>query len=182
VVPIRVRDHIALSTVGAVALRPWLGRGAVGVVAGGVLVDVDHYLWFCVHERRLDPRAAVRRFNEADAPRGPATRSLHGPGAALVLLVMSNRRRGLRPVIAGVGLHLALDRFHEARMARVRVGALKRDGYSCQGCGTRGPHVETHIHKQPSLLPSYRTRNLSSLCGPCHQAAHRCANGIAAWS
>ena len=47
----RVRDHIALSTAGAVLARPWLDSGALGLWAGGVMVDVDHYAWFCVRRR-----------------------------------------------------------------------------------------------------------------------------------
>jgi hypothetical protein len=178
----RVRDHIVLSTVGAAALRRLSSRYAVGFWAGGVLVDADHYLWYCLRERRLDPRVAVRRFNAAHAPRQAATRTLHSPAAVLALLLASSRRPGLRPMVAGVSLHVGLDRFHEARMERSRAAALRRDGFSCQACGTQGPNVETHIRKQPSLLPSYRAHNLISLCGPCHEAAHRAMEAPRPWS
>lgn len=169
----RVRDHVALSTIGAAASRPWFGTGLVGVLAGGVLIDADHYFWFCLHERRLDPRAAVRRFNEAHGPADWATRAFHRPAVLLGVLLLSGPKPRLRPVAAGMGLHVALDRFHEARMARSRAAALRRDDCTCQACGTRGPQVETHVRKQPVLLPSYRPDNLISLCGPCHEAAHR---------
>jgi hypothetical protein len=175
----RVRDHVALSAVGAAASKPWFGPRLAGVLAGGVLIDADHYLWFCVHERRLDPSAAVRRFNEAHAPEQSATRAFHSPAALLGVLLLSGRKPRLRPVVAGMGLHVALDRFHEARMARSRAAALRRDDFTCQVCGTRGPHVETHVHRQPVLLPSYRPDNLISVCGLCHEAAHR---GVGRWS
>lgn len=177
----RVRDHVALSTLGAAALAPWLGRGVMGLWAGGVLVDADHYAWFCLDERRLDPRAALRRFGEAQAPQHAATRALHSPAAALALLMMSACRPGLRPLAAGVGVHVALDRWHEGRMTRARRATLIRDGFRCQACGARGSQVETHLHTQPSLLPSYASHNLTSLCGPCHVAAHRAMTGARPW-
>jgi hypothetical protein len=168
----RVRDHIALSTAGAVLLQPWLHGGALGLWAGSVLIDVDHYLWFGMRRRRWSPVGAVRFFNEAHPPQHAATRALHTPVAPLALLALSVRRRELLPVALGMVLHITLDLGHEARMDAARSVALHRDGFTCQACGTRGPDVGTHLHGQPCLLPSYRTQNLVSLCGPCHEAAH----------
>ena len=168
----RVRDHIVLSTVAAALLRPSLGPGVLGLWAGGVLIDVDHYLWFCLRRRRVDPRAAVRFFNEAGAPQHAATRVLHSPVAVLVVLLLGARRRTLLPVALGMGAHVATDAYHEARMGQARAAALKRDASSCQACGARGPGVGTHIRRQPWLLPSYRAQNIVSLCGHCHEAAH----------
>lgn len=175
----RVRDHVALSAVGAVASTPWFGPRLVGVLAGGVLIDADHYLWFCLHERRVDPRAAVRRFNEAHGPTASGARAFHSPAALLGVLLWSGARPRLRPVAAGMGLHIALDLFHEARMERSRAAALRRDDFTCQSCGAHGAHVETHVRSQPPLLPRYRVDNLVSLCGPCHERAHR---GEIGWS
>jgi hypothetical protein len=169
---VRVRDHLALSTAGAALLRRWAGSDALGVWAGSVLIDADHYLWFCAAQRRLDPLAAVRFFNEADPPQHAATRVLHGPGAVLTLLVLGARVRRLRPVAAGVALHVALDALHDARMDAARAAALERDDFSCRACGVRGALVGTHVRRQPWLLPSYRPQNLVALCGPCHDAAH----------
>jgi hypothetical protein len=168
----RVRDHIALSTAGAALLRPWLGRGVLGLWAGSVLIDMDHYVWFCVHERRWNPVAAVHFFNEADAPQHSATRVLHSPVAPLAVLLLGVRRRRLLPIALGMGLHIALDMHHEARMDGARGVALERDDYSCQVCGTRAWEIGTHLRRQPRLLPSYEADNLTSLCAPCHETAH----------
>jgi hypothetical protein len=168
----RVRDHIAVSTPGAVLLRPWLGRGALGLWAGSVLIDVDHYLWFCLQERRWNPLAAMRFFNEAHPPQHSATRMLHSPAALLALLLLGVRRRWLLPVALGMAVHVALDSHHDARMDRARGAALERDGYSCQSCGTRGSEVGTHLRRQPWLMPSYEAQNVTSLCAPCHESAH----------
>jgi hypothetical protein len=168
----RVRDHIAVSTAGAALLQPWIRRGALGLWAGSVLIDLDHYLWFCLRERRWSPRAAVRFFNEADPPEHAATRVLHSPVAPLAVLLLGSRRRAPVPIALGMVLHIALDLHHDARMDRASAAALERDAFSCQVCGTQGPAVGTHLRRQPSLLPSYDAQNLVALCAACHEAAH----------
>jgi hypothetical protein len=171
----RVRDHIALSATGAALLHRRLDRGALGFWAGGVVVDVDHYLWFGLREHRWNPLAAMRFFNEADPPQHAATRALHNPMAPLALAFLGGRRPALLAVALGMVLHLALDACHEARLDAARTVALRRDDFACQACGTRAADVSTHLHRQPWLLPSYGPQNLVSLCGPCHEAAHSCS-------
>lgn len=177
----RVRDHIALSTAGAALAGRWVGLPAIGLWAGGVLIDVDHYLWFCARHRSLDPVAAVRVFTQADAPQHSETRILHSPGALLAAFLLAMARPRLFALAAGMSLHVALDAQHEARMNRARATALERDERSCQDCGVRGPYVGTHIRRQPWLLPSYESENLVSLCGACHDTAHARAAGGASW-
>jgi hypothetical protein len=175
---VRVRDHILISTAATVLAAPFLGREAVGLWAGGVLIDADHYVWYCLRHRRLDPRAAVLFFNRADPPQYRSTRLLHAPAAVLIAALLGLRQRQLLPVVLGMTLHAALDTQHSARMDRARSAALARDRYSCQACGTEVA-VGTHLRRQPLLLPSYRTQNLTSLCGPCHEAAHAGLSGSA---
>jgi hypothetical protein len=168
----RVRDHIALATTASALARPWLRNGAMGLWAGSVLIDVDHYLWFCLRERSWNPKAAMRFFNAAHPPQHAATRVLHSPGAPLALLLLGVRRRALFWAGAGMLLHIALDVHHEARMDKARSEALERDGFTCQVCGARAPDIGTHLRSQPWLLPSYEPLNLVALCDPCHEAAH----------
>ena len=137
-----------------------------------MLIDTDHYLWFCVRHRRVNPLAAVRVFNRAHAPQQSATRVLHSRGALLAAFALALGRPRWRAVAAGMGLHVALDGHYEGRMNAARATALERDGCSCQACGADGPDVGTHLRHQPRLLPSYRVENLISLCGPCHELAH----------
>jgi hypothetical protein len=178
----RVRDHIALSTAGSALLSRRLGRGGVSVWAGAVLIDVDHYVWFCLRERRLNLVSAVRYFNGAHTPRHAGTRGLHSPLALLAVLLLGARRPQLLAVALGMGLHVALDRFHETRMNQARAAALERDDHTCQMCGVRGAQVGTHLERQPWLLPSYSSRNLISLCPPCHRAVHERRPGSSWWS
>jgi len=178
----RVRDHILISTAGAALAVPFIGRGAVSLWAGGVLIDADHYVWFCLQQRRLSLPAAVHFFNEAGPPQHSATRALHAPAALLFVFLLALRQRRLLPVAVGMSLHVALDTHHLARMARARSAALARDGYSCQVCGTATPPIGAHVLRQPRLLPSYRAQNLISLCTRCHEAMHRRSSRPVPWT
>ena len=178
----RVRDHILISTVGAALAAPFIGRGAISLWAGGVLIDADHYVWFCLRQRRLSLPEAVHFFSEAGPPRHPATHALHAPAALVFVFLLALRQPRLLPVAVGMGLHAALDTHHLARMDRARSAALARDGYSCQACGTATPPVGAHVWRQPWLLPSYRAQNLISLCSRCHEAAHVRARGQVPWT
>jgi hypothetical protein len=177
----RVRDHLVLSAAGAALLRPWAGRSVLGLVAGGVLIDADHYAWFCLRQRSLSPVAAARFFNGARPPQHSGTRALHSPLMLLGVLLAGIHQRRLLPVALGMSLHVALDAHHRARMDKARAAALLRDRSSCQACGSQAPPVDTHIMRQPWLLPSYATGNLISLCRPCHEAAHQNARGSRLW-
>ena len=176
----RVRDHVLISTAATALVTPFIGRRALSLWAGGVLIDADHYAWFCLRHRSLSPQAAVRFFNKADPPRHQATRALHAPTALLLAFLLGLRRRQLLPLALGMGLHVALDAQHEARMNRARAAALARDGCSCQLCGAAA--VAAHVWRQPRLLPSYRVGNLTSLCGTCHEKAHARSGGPASWT
>ena len=147
-----------------------------------MLIDADHYAWFCLQQRRLSPLAAAHFFNQADPPHHSATRALHAPAALLCVLLLGLRQRRLLPVALGMGLHVALDAHHMTHMDLARSAALARDGYSCQVCGTATAPVRAHIWRQPGLLPSYRAENLISLCGQCHEAAHARRKGTAPWN
>jgi len=178
---VRVRDHILISTAGAVLAAPFIGPGALSLWAGSVLIDADHYAWFCLQQRCLSPLAAVHFFNQAEPPHNSATRALHSPAALLSVVLLGLRHRRLLPVALGMGLHVALDVHHMARMDQARSAALARDGCSCQACGTTAAPVGAHLWRQPRLLPSYRAQNLISLCDPCHEAAHARLRGPVSW-
>jgi hypothetical protein len=168
----RVRDHIAVSTTSAALVHPRRRSDALGLWAGGVLIDVDHYVWFCAREHSCNPLAAVRFFNEARPPQHAGTRAFHRPAAPVLLLLLGVRHRALSWVAFGMLLHIALDLQHERRMDRARAAALERDAFTCQTCGVRGQDLGTHIRSQPWLLPSYEVENVVTLCDPCHEAAH----------
>jgi hypothetical protein len=169
---VRVRDHVALSTATAALLYPRLGRSAFGAWAASIFIDVDHYLWFAVRNRRLNPVVAVRSFNSAQAQEHSEARLLHHPGVLVTLLLLSSRRRAILLPALGMTFHVGLDTYHRARTARARAAALNRDHFTCQVCGAKNPDVVPHLWRQPRLLPSYRVEHIVTLCGACHEDAH----------
>ena len=176
----RVRDHLMLSTVGAVLLYPWLRGAVLGPWAASILIDVDHYLWFCLRQRRLNPVAALHFFNQAQPPQHRQTRLLHSPAVLLVLLLLT-RQGGVAWVLLGMAFHVGLDAYDTARRRQTRATALARDGFTCQHCGAQGLGVVAHLWRQPCLLPSYRPEHVTSLCGACHEAAHAALRAAAPW-
>jgi hypothetical protein len=177
---LRVRDHVLISTAGAALAAPFIGRRALGLWAGSVLIDADHYAWFCVRQRRVSPRAAARFFNGADVPGYRATRALHAPVVLPLVFLLGLRHSRLLPVGLGMALHVALDTWHVARLEQARSAALERDGQTCQACGA--PSACAHVWRQPMLLPSYQVQNLISLCRACHKAAHARPEEPASWT
>lgn len=174
----RVRDHVVLSTTAAALLYPRLGRSVMGAWAASILIDVDHYLWFAVRNRSLNPSAAVRSFNSARSQEHSETRMFHHPAVLMGLLLAGARRRALLLPALGMTFHVGLDVYHRARTARARAAALERDRFTCQVCGARDPDVVPHLWRQPNVLPSYRLDHWVTLCLACHEVAH--ARGVRA--
>jgi len=174
----RVRDHVALASGAAALLYPRLGASVAVPWAASIFIDVDHYLWFLARHRSLNPVAAVRLYNDADAPQHRAARPFHHPAALSLMVLASRRRRAAVLPFMGVAFHVGLDVYHRTRTANAKAAALARDRFTCQVCGAQSPDVVAHVWRQPRILPSYRLDHFVTVCGPCHQAAH--ARGAAA--
>jgi hypothetical protein len=169
---VRVSDHALISTGAAAALYPRLRSKVLVPWAASLLIDVDHYFWFCLHQRSVSPRQAVHFFNQAQPPQHSGTRLLHHPLTLLLLLMISVRWRWAALLLLGMAFHVGLDVYHGARMDEARRAALRRDASTCQRCDARGPDIVAHLWRQPRLLASYRAEHLISLCAQCHELAH----------
>jgi hypothetical protein len=168
----RVRDHIAFASGAAALLYPRLRASVAGPWAASIFIDVDHYVWFLARHRSLNPVAAVRLYNQADAPQHRATRPFHHPAALALMLLVSRRMRVAALPLMGIAFHVGLDVYHRARTAEAKAAALARDGFTCQVCGAQTEDVVAHLWRQPRILPSYRLEHFVAVCGPCHEAAH----------
>jgi hypothetical protein len=168
----RVRDHVALASGVAALLYPRFGAPVAVPWAASIFIDVDHYLWFLARHRSLDLVAAVRLYNQADAPQHPATRPFHHPAALSLMLLVSRRRRAAVLPLMGVAFHVGLDVYHRTRTGDAKAAALARDRFTCQVCGAQTADVVAHVWRQPPILPSYRLDHFVTVCGPCHEAAH----------
>jgi hypothetical protein len=169
---LRVRDHVAISTAAAALLFPLVGRRVAGAWAASIVMDADHYAWYCITQRSLNPSEAYRFFNQANPPQHPATRLLHNPLAISIAVALGVWNRKLMPVAVGMAAHAALDVYHEERIKRARIRVLRRDRFTCRWCGVRGIHVVAHLDRQPRFMPSYRLENFITLCPACHEEAH----------
>ena len=168
----RVRDHVALATGAAALLYPRLGASVAVPWAASIFIDVDHYLWFLARHGSVNPVAAVRLYNQADAPQHRATRPFHHPAAMALLLLAGRRRRAAALPLLGIAFHVALDTYHRKRTAAVKATALRRDDFTCQVCGAQTADVVAHLWRQPRVLPSYARDHFVAVCGACHEAAH----------
>lgn len=168
----RVRDHVILSSLGAIALYPRLRTAVLVPWAASILLDGDHYVWFCLHEHQLNPQEAMRFFAQAQPPHHLSTRRLHSIDSLLTLLLLGRRWQTARLLFLGALYHVMLDVVHEGRISAARQKALQRDQYVCQWCGRQDGTVVAHLWRQPALLPSYRVEHFVSLCQVCHEEAH----------
>lgn len=167
----RVRDHVALSTAAAALLYPKLRSRILPAWATSILIDVDHYLWYALRNRTVNPVTAVRHFNSADAPEHSETRLLHHPLVLLALGAVSVFVPAVRMPLVGMTFHVGLDTYHRARVTEARAAARLRDENRCQVCGaTEGTLV--HLWRQPSLLPTYDVDDFVTVCNRCHEVAH----------
>lgn len=55
----------------------------------------------------------------------------------------------------------------------IRRKALERDGHTCRVCGTVPKRPNVHHIVPFSIVLEHELGNLITLCGPCHNAAHR---------
>jgi hypothetical protein len=169
---VRVQDHLVLSSIAAAALYPVLGRKVVVPWAASLLIDVDHYAWYTLSRRTLNPIEAVRYFNQAQPEQHAGTRRLHSPDVLGALWLGGQLWKPLRLVFYGFLFHMSVDYAHSKWSAKARRLTLERDQGVCRRCGAADDTVVAHIWRQPKVLPSYRIEHLVSLCGPCHELAH----------
>jgi hypothetical protein len=120
--------HAAYGAAAALALAPLLRRRSLGLLAGSVLIDVDHYAWYAVHRRDFSLRRAYRYFLrvrggerrlEGDA------RPLHGPINVAWMALLAWRWPAFRSVFLGILLHSLLDAYAERRLNALLPLALR---------------------------------------------------------
>jgi len=92
----RPRWHILTTTpLAAVLWRRWGGPAALGAVAGGVLIDVDHLIDYA--------------WTRAKGEKSHYLAPFHGWEVAVALTLFAGRSRAVAGLAAGVWLHLVVD-------------------------------------------------------------------------
>ena len=111
--------HAALGAVAALALTPWLRWDSLGMWAGSVFIDADHYAWYVLRRRDLSLRRAYRYFRQVRSGErrleGDA-RPLHGPVNIAWMALLAWRWPAFRAIFLGVLVHALLDAYAERRL------------------------------------------------------------------
>jgi len=107
-------QHIAVTGVAAAALAPFVSGGEILLfAAGGVLIDVDHYLLYIQRTRRFDVRGMFRYFAELQ----PIQKTIPYVGLCLfhtfdfflIVGILALFHPLLIPLLAGFLFHFAVD-------------------------------------------------------------------------
>ena len=175
----RLRTHILASALLGTALYPHARRKALLLLAGGVLLDVDHYLLYAIRSGNWSPFSALRYDRWRNQPitagdrrrRYGSLRSIfHTLRVALPLVWLPAWRwPALRPLAIGVTLHLALD----TSPLRLDWRVWRRAAGRCESCGRLGLRRGIYYVKKPIAGGSrWALDNRAAWCYDC-ALAHR---------
>jgi hypothetical protein len=112
--PMTLTQHLVITGVAAAALSPLMdGREILVFAAGGVLIDVDHYLLYIQRTRRFDVRGMFRYF----AALQPIQKTVPYVGLCLfhtidfflLVGILALFHPLLIPLLAGFLFHFAVD-------------------------------------------------------------------------
>ena len=175
----RLHTHLATSTMLAAALYRRAPLRAALLIAGGVLLDTDHYLLYALRSGNWNPLAALRYDGWRHAPRAAAdTRQRYGSLRSIfhhawltlpLVWGISARCQILRPLAIGVTLHLALD----APFKQLDWRVWRRAGDRCERCGARGrDHRVIHLVPPRHGGARWALENRAAWCRPCVRAVY----------
>jgi hypothetical protein len=170
----RLRAHILTSVLLGAALYPRTPGKAALLLAGGVLLDADHYLLYAIRSGDWNPLNALRYDRWRNQPlvagdqrrRYGSLRSIFHTARFTIPLVwlLSWRWPGLRPLALGVTLHLALD----TSPLRLDWRVWRRAGGRCESCGRVGLRRGVHYVKSPRAGGSrWAIDNRAAWCYDC---------------
>jgi hypothetical protein len=178
----RLRTHILTSALLGGALYKRSPRKIALLLAGGVLLDVDHYLIYGLRSGDWSLRGALRYdrwrsrpITPGDTRRGYGSlRSVAHSARLTIPLVwlLSWRWPALRPLSIGVTLHLALD----TSPLRLDWRVWRRAGGRCERCGRQGVRLGVHYVVSPRRGGSrWALENRVVWCYDCALAARGAA-------
>jgi hypothetical protein len=180
----RLRTHILTSALVGVALYPRAPRKVALLLAGGVLLDADHYLLYALRSGDWNPLSALRYDRWRNQPiavgdrrrRYGSLRSIFHTARVTLPLVwlLGWRWPGLRPVAIGVTFHLALD----ISPLRLDWRVWRRAGGRCERCGRVGLKRGVYYVKLPCAGGSrWALQNRAAWCYDCALAARSASVG-----
>ena len=180
----RLRTHILTSALLGAALYPRTPRKAALLLAGGVLLDADHYLLYALRSGNWSPLSALRYDRWRNQPitvgdrrrRYGSLRSIFHTVRVTIPLVwlLGWRWPALRPLAIGVTLHLALD----ISPLRLDWRVWRRAGGRCERCGRPGLKCGIYYVNLPRAGGSrWALHNRAAWCYDCALAARSATAG-----
>ena len=177
----RLRTHLITSALTGIALYPRTPRQAALLTLAGVLIDGDHYLLYALRSGDWSLPGAIRYNRRRNQPiRAGDTRPRYGPlrsilhNATLTVplaWLLSWRWPALRPLAAGLTLHLALD---TALPLSLDWRVWRRARGRCERCGVGGVSLGVYVVRPSQRGGSFwALDNRAAWCHGCAQRAQR---------
>jgi hypothetical protein len=176
----RLRTHLLASALAGIALYPRSPRRATLLALAGVAVDLDHYLLYALRSGDWSPLGALRYDRRRGHPiRAGDTRPRYGSlrsvvhHAALTIplaWLIAYRRPALRPLAAGVTLHLVMD----LSPLRFDWRVWRRAQGHCERCGIGGLDLGVYYIRPPDRGGArWSLENRAAWCQTCAREARR---------
>jgi hypothetical protein len=176
----RLRTHLLASTIAGIAIYPRAPRRAALLALAGVAVDLDHFVLYALRSGDWSLPGALRYDRRRSRPIRPGdTRPRYGPlrsvvhRAALTLplvWLLAHRWPALRPIAAGVTLHLALD----LPLLHFDWRVWRRARGHCERCGVGGLEMDIYYVRPPYRGGSrWSAENRAAWCRTCSREVNR---------
>jgi hypothetical protein len=176
----RLQTHLLASALAGIALYPRSPRRAVLVALAGVAVDLDHYLLFALRSGDWNLLGALRYDRRRGRPVRPgdtrprygALRSILHRATLTVPLawLLARRWSGLRPLAAGVTLHLAMD----LSLLHFDLRVWRRARGHCERCGIGGLELGVYYRRRPNRGGArWSLQNRAAWCDTCAREVRR---------
>ncbi|MFH1440042.1 MAG: hypothetical protein ABIG89_05725 [Candidatus Woesearchaeota archaeon] len=104
-----IKDHIIVSIILALALFPIYGWIALLVFVGGVLIDVDHYLWHIIVKKTFSIQKAYHFMKHRNHANRNMTLIFHNVEFWTLKLILVFFFPWLFPLFIGLASHITLD-------------------------------------------------------------------------
>jgi hypothetical protein len=176
----RLRTHLLASALAGIAIYPRAPWRAALVAVAGVAVDLDHYLlyalrsgdWSLIGATRYD-RRRNRPIRPGDTrPHYGSLRSIvhHTPLTIPLVWLLARRCAVLRPLAAGVTLHLLLD----TSPLRFDWRVWRRARGHCECCGVGGLEMGVYYIRSPERGGArWALDNRAAWCTTCSREMRR---------
>ncbi len=125
------RDHLIASIILAAICYPFFGINSALIIAGGFLIDIDHYFLYAIKHKDLSIKNAYNYFSSLKTLKNYQRQKqglciFHTAEFMLLLLLLSFSSILIAILLGGVVLHVMLDLIYDSqnRKELVRVHSL----------------------------------------------------------